>query len=356
MSSRYSTMKIFHFAEKLDSLLPEVAEIQPPIHIRIKPTNVCNHHCWYCAYRTPELQLGKDMVIRDQIPREKMAEIVADVAALGVKAVTFSGGGDPFVYPYLLETARRLADSPVRFASLTNGARLCGEVAEVFAHNATWVRVSIDGWDDESYAKYRNTKIGEFSKVVQNIEAFARLGGGCHLGVSVIVDRGNAGHVLELVRRLKDAGVASAKVSPCIVSNDRSETNAYHANISSIVEEQIRRAKEELAGDGFDIHNAYHAQLTTFAKEYSWCPYLQILPVIGADLNVYSCQDKAYNLDSGLIGSIKDRRFADFWMADKSKFFRIDPSRDCNHHCVAHAKNQSVFGYLEADPDHLGFV
>ena len=44
-------------------------------------------------------------------------------------------------------------------------------------------------------------------------------------------------------------------------------------------------------------------------KDYTWCPYLQILPVIGADLNIYPCQDKAYNLEHGLVGTIRNQRF-----------------------------------------------
>ena len=83
---------------------------------------------------------------------------------------------------------------------------------------------------------------------------------------------------------------------------------------------------------------------------------MQILPVIGADLNIYSCQDKAYNFDCGLIGSIQEVRFKDFWFSGKDKFFKIDPSSDCVHHCVADAKNRLVHEYLEADPEHLGFV
>jgi radical SAM protein with 4Fe4S-binding SPASM domain len=75
-------------------------------------------------------------------------------------------------------------------------------------------------------------------------------------------------------------------------------------------------------------------------KEYTWFPYSQILPVIGADLNIYPCQDKAYNLEEGLVGSIKEQRFKDFWFSDKNQFFKINPSLHCNHHCVANLKNK----------------
>ena len=78
------------------------------------------------------------------------------------------------------DSARRVAGygSPVAFAALTNGARLTGKTAEVFARNARWVRVSMDGWDAKSYAEHRGVSLSEFDKVdpaaiQQNAAAYA---------------------------------------------------------------------------------------------------------------------------------------------------------------------------------------
>ena len=350
-------MKIFHFKDKVDSLPKDNLLIMPPVHIRIKPTNVCNHNCSYCAYRVGNLQLGKDMNVRDFIPKEKMLEVIQDLKVMGVKAVTFSGGGEPFCYPYLLDVVLKLIESKISFASLTNGALLSGKIAEVFANYATWVRISIDGWNDASYAKYRGVKEGEFSRVLNNIKQFKKYRGACYLGVSVIVNKDNAVHIYDLVRLLRDAGVDSVKISPCIVSNNGLKNNNYHNSVFKIVRNQISKAKKECSKEGkFEIFDAYHTQLESFAKPYKWCPYLQILPVIGADLNIYPCQDKAYNLDEGLIGSIKKQSFKSFWFSDKKKFFKVNPSRVCNHHCVANEKNRMILDYLGADKEHLCFV
>ena len=356
MGLLYTKMKIFHFKEKIDSLAQESNKILAPIHIRIKPTNVCFHNCRYCAYRVGNLQLGKDMLERDFIPKEKMMEILDDMVEMGVRSVTFSGGGDPFYYPHLLGALKRLAKMPVKFASLTNGAGLEGALAEIFAHHGSWLRISIDGWDDESYSFYRTVAKGEFTKVMSNMKNFKKLKGRCLLGVSIIVDKTNALHIYEFIKQIKDVGVDSTKVSPCIISNDGKENNLYHQPIFEQVREQIRRAQSDFVDDAFQIHDTYHELEGKFKKDYTWCPYLQILPVIGADLNIYPCQDKAYNLEEGLIGSIKDMRFKDFWFSDKNNFFKVNPAKVCNHHCVANEKNKMIFEYLNADKEHLGFV
>ena len=352
----YSKLKVFHFKEKLDSLPRKTDLILPPIHVRVKPTNVCNHNCWYCGYRVGSLQLGKDMVAKDFIPREKMFEIVDDFVEMGVKSITFSGGGEPFCYPYLLEVIKKLAETPVKFAAITNGSRLEGETAKVFARHGTWIRVSMDGWDSSSYASYRGVSKNEFNKVINNLKNFNKIGGACYLGVVIVIGKNNVSHVYEMIKLLKSTGVNSVKLSPCVVNNEGEKSNEYHRSYSEVVEEQIKRAVKKFKSKDFEIFNAYHDQLTTFNKNYAWCPYMQINPVIGADLNVYSCHDKAYNIKGGMICSIKKQRFRDAWSLNKSKFFKIKPSVHCKHHCVVNEKNKMILEYLDIDEGHLEFV
>ena len=108
----------------------ETGTAEAPIHVRIKPINVCNHHCWYCAYKAEDMQLGEDMYQKDQIPEDKMMEIVEDLINMKVKAVTFSGGGEPFLYKPLLKVSKKLIDGGIQIASLTNGSKLEGELVE----------------------------------------------------------------------------------------------------------------------------------------------------------------------------------------------------------------------------------
>jgi MoaA/NifB/PqqE/SkfB family radical SAM enzyme len=353
---KYTKLKIFHFQDKLDSLPKDNNDIKAPIHIRIKPTNVCAHNCWYCAYRADNLQLGQDMVIKDYIPHDKMMEIIDDCVDMGVKAVTFSGGGDPFYYKYLEETLDKLVASPIQFASLTNGAKLEGRVAELFAKHGEWLRVSIDGWDAKSYAEYRGIKETEFDKVITNMTNFKKIGGKCSLGVSFIIDQKNCEHIYDFVKLIKSTGADSIKISPCIVSNDGRENNLYHKPIFDLVKKETAKAIADFVDDSFEIYDSYHLLEEKFDKDYDWCPYMQVLPVIGANQCIYPCQDKAYNDDNALIGSIKDVSFKEFWYSDKNKFFTVNPSCHCDNHCVANDKNKMILEYLNVDKEHLGFV
>ena len=354
MGSIYSNLKFMHYTDHIAALRER--RVVAPVHIRIKPINRCNHNCWYCAYRVRNLQLGEEIDYKDRIPEDKMNEIVDDLIEMGVKAVTFSGGGEPLLYKPLPEVVKRLVEGGVRVATLTNGSNLKGKAADAFAKYGTWVRVSTDAWDAASFAKSRGVGEGEFARLLKNLKDFSARGSKCVLGVSFIVDKNNCGHLYDACLLLKNAGVSHVKFSGVVVSNSGEENNKYHAGIREIVTGQIERA-QELEDDHFSIINHYHELDERFQKNYNICPYLMFLTVIGADCTVYTCQDKAFT-QSGTLGSIKDRRFRDFWFSgeNRQRLFGLDPSKECAHHCVSHAKNMAILDMLTIDPDHGVFV
>jgi radical SAM protein with 4Fe4S-binding SPASM domain len=81
------------------------------------------------------------------------------------------------------------------------------------------------------------------------------------------------------------------------------------------------------------------------------------MTVVGADQNVYNCQDKAYT-EFGRMGSIAETTFGEFWFSDKyQKFLKsFNPSESCAHHYLSHAKNLALHDYLSLDQNHLNFV
>lgn len=354
MARLYSNLKFMQFPDRLQAL--REGRLVSPVHVRIKPINRCNHSCWYCAYRADGLQLGEDMNLNDRIPTAKMFELVEDLIAMDVKAVTFSGGGEPLLYKELPEAVRQLARAGIKVAALTNGSNLKGAMADAFAEHGTWLRVSLDAWDNASYSRSRGAPDGAFDRLLENLRAFAGRGSPCVLGASLIVGHDNAPHIAEVCALLKDAGVGHVKISGAVVANDVAENNRYHAAIAPLVADGIAAASR-LGGTGFRIVDHYHELEALFAKEYRTCPFQQFLTVIGADCRVYTCQDKAYN-ESGCLGSIRDTRFRDFWTSQETarRVYGLDPSRDCAHHCIAHHKNLMLHEYLSIDPDHGCFV
>jgi wyosine [tRNA(Phe)-imidazoG37] synthetase (radical SAM superfamily) len=193
MATYYSLLKFLHFKDQIEGL--KQGKIVAPVHIRVKPTNHCNHNCSYCGYRADNLDLGDEMVEKDSIPAKRMLSSAHEFVSMGVKAVTFSGGGEPLLYKPLPDVIEILAAGGVRVASLTNGFNLKGHVADAFVKHGTWVRISLETWDDESYVKSRGAKARDFSRLIENIRAFTARDTQCVLGVSLIVGQDNHQHI-----------------------------------------------------------------------------------------------------------------------------------------------------------------
>lgn len=350
----YSGLKFIGFAKQLASL--QQGMITEPVHVRIKPTNRCGHQCWYCAYRANHLELGETMSAKDQIPQEKMFEIIDDLASMAVKAVTFSGGGEPLSYPAIGESILRLAKANIKVGVLTHGALMKDPLTEILTQHATWVRISIDAWDDASYAAIRRVKHGEFSQVINNMKNFSKMGGNCTLGACFVITAENHHHLYDICALLKDVGVKHVKLSAVIVANEAAENTRYHDAIRQTTLEQLEKA-QELEDDSFQLIHHYNDLTNRFAILFRQCAYLRFVTVIGADCNVYTCHDKAYN-PLGLLGSIRDRSFKQFWFSEENKqrILNFDPRASCHHHCMAQKINEMIQHYVDTDPDHATFV
>jgi sulfatase maturation enzyme AslB (radical SAM superfamily) len=229
----------------------------------------------------------------------------------------------------------------IKLGLLTNGVLLEGALGKVCTDCCTWIRISMDGWDPISYAEYRRCKPSDYDKLLNNIISADKKS--CTIGVNIIVDKKNAPHLADMIMKLHYTGVRSIKLSPCISSNDAAVNKAQHAGVAEIVNEQLKMVPNDV-----NVYNSYHLELDGFQKSYTWCPYIQILPIIGADQNVYVCHDKAYNND-GILGSIKDQTFRKMWTNGKEKFYKINPAIHCDHHCVTDNTNKMLLEYLAVE-------
>ena len=352
----YSNLKIFSFPEKLTSIKDRT--LSPPIYVRIKPTNICNHSCWYCGYQAnPNMSMGDNVDLKEVIPPEKLHEICDDLIKMGTKAVTFTGGGEPLVYPKIDQFITKLIDGGISVAVITNGANLKGRIASSLAGRASWVRVSMDGWDNASYIKYRQSKDGEFDKIVQNLREFSLQKAETKLSVAFNVDKDNYHKIYEFASLMKSIKIDTLKFTGVVVYDSFEENSAYHAPFATLAIDQIEKAKAEFEAYGFEVENVYKVQNTRYLKSYSRCYFSEFLTVIGADQMVYACHDKAYTT-GGELGSIKDRSFSDFWTSADARqaIDKINPKLHCLHHCTADGKNRLLDEFVNIDQDHIAFT
>ncbi len=350
----YSNLKIFAHARALNDIGEGKRVV--PIYIRIKPTNLCNHKCYYCSYADSELGLRDSVNRKDQISWEKMQEIIADLADMGVKAVTFSGGGEPLVYPYIVEAMQKVLDAGIDLSIITNGQMLRDERAKVLAR-AKWVRVSFDSANAETYAKVRKLPLEAFDEVCDNIRRFSQIKqDNCELGINFVINHENANQVYDMAKMVKKLGVNHIKYAARVTK----DLFAYHEPFKQAVIEQLHRTKEELEDENFKVINKYEGDFDSallFHRCYSKCYVNRIFTVIAADSKVYFCHDKAY-VNDGVVGDLCNRSFKELWFAEDiiKRYQEFDAQKECNHHCVYDDRNELLNTFYSLDRNHINFI
>ena len=350
----YSNLKIFAHSQVLNDI--GEGKRVAPVYIRIKPTNYCNHKCYYCSYADSALGLRDSVNKQDQIPWEKMKEIIIDIADMGVKAVTFSGGGEPLVYPYIVETMQKVLEAGIDLSVITNGQNLKGERAEVLK-NAKWVRVSFDAANAETYAKVRQLPSEAFCEVCDNIRQFARIKQcNCELGVNFVINHENSDQVYKMAELVKDLGVNHIKYTARITK----DLFEYHEPFKEDAIRQIHQAQKDFECKGFKVINKYEGDFESamvFHRCYGTCYINNIFTVIAADSKVYFCHDKAY-LKDGCVCDLKHQSFQEGWNSEAvtHKFKEFDAKKICGQHCVYDSRNVLINSYLDMDMNHVNFI
>jgi MoaA/NifB/PqqE/SkfB family radical SAM enzyme len=293
-----------------------------------------------------------------KIPYEKCIEILEDCKEMGVKAIQFTGGGEPTTHPDHPKIFQKVIDLGMDLALITNGAILKPDVIETLVH-AKWVRVSVDAGTPETYSHIRSIKKERFNDTLKNIsrlvDAKAKSADTDLLvGVGYVVDQNNFGEIHKLAKIVSEMGVDNIRIGAIFTPKGFK----YYDGIYSTIVEQIQRTKDDFQSDNFTIFDAFKDRIDDLVHEspdYNNCGYMHFDTYIGGDLKVYSCCNNAYSTH-GEMGSINNQSFKEFWNSDEKKLaYNSLKALDCER-CMFNAKNKFINYLLAEDPVHVNFV
>ena len=351
--TEYSDLKILCHPEKVKDIIE--GRRTAPIYVRIKPTNICNQKCYYCAYANDEAVNNREVDRRVSIPWDKLQEVIEDLAQMGTKAVTFTGGGEPLCYPHIEDAIRMVRERGIDYSMISNGQALFGPVIHELAH-AKWVRISLDSGNADTYQRIRGVKT--YEKVIENVTEFARVKADtCVLGINFVVTSDNFDQVYEVCKVAHRIGVNNIKFAPLMLKEGMAE---YHSKIKANVSSQIEQAKRDFEGTRFHIIDKYDFDPSVegdFEKQYSNCCIKQIFTVIAADSKVYFCHQRAYTPE-GVIGDISKQSFREMWFSEETtnRFNTMDAKKECNFRCVFEERNQLLNSLVNMDKNHINFI
>lgn len=340
-----------------------------PVLIEINLTNYCNEACRWCISMyshqgnpgmTPDekrirlVRLDESPAMSGHPERRRGLDIsvlgsfLRQAQAKGLRAVTWSGGGEPTTHPGFPELVRTTTECGLEQGLMTNGFFPDGYVPMI-GQNLRWVRVSLDTIDRNRY--HEQKAVDAFPKVVNNIRNLLRHP--AQVGINMNLAEWNADEILPMARWCRDEGVGYFQIRPVLgLPFDMARTAAYRtqprldwARLKPQLEEAEQLSTETFrVAISWDKFEDVNDPTGNFGRTYSKCLYHYLCCVLNADGDLCVCMyhlgDRAFS-----FGNIYEQTAAEIWSGPKRREVigmctsRLDLS-SCQVCCKGHEINK----------------
>lgn len=245
--------KILYFLKECDRIV--VNNWQPPVTFEIDASNYCQNDCGFCMFA---FHLKTNRV---HLPMGLYYKALNSFRHMGVKSITFTGGGEPLMNPNINKMIHLALKDNMRVGLVTNGI-LLPEILDI-APRLEYVRVSIDSATRETYKKVKGKDY--FIKVCNNIMEL--IDQGCVVGISFVVTQDNKHEVDEFHELAMNLGVDYAQIKPELKVCD--------------METQV----EGIKGDKFFVTERYNIDSSSMLQ----CRIAGLIGILGATGKLYYC-------------------------------------------------------------------
>ncbi len=343
----YSPYKAAHHTKRIEDL--RAGKLIYPTQVQIDLTNECNHHCLFCFYRYPE---NSNKLY--SIDTDRMLELLDEFVELGIPAIHFTGGGEPFKHKDIYSILEKTVENDIEFALVTNGTLIDLDKIDLI-NECTWIRLSLDAATAHTYSITQGISEEDFHKVMKLIDMLVGYGTSI-VGLSFVANPINYTEIIDFVKMAKRLKVDNVRFS---VACTPKGVNLYQ-NIWSNIEALIKEAKEFQDGHFkvFDLITDRLENLDIQKKEITSCGYQHFTTVIGADSNVYPCCMLKYN-PAAILGNIYEGTFKEICMGEKrtawldSDYLKVICDKNP---CWMGVKNQFLNYLTEQKPLHANFI
>lgn len=302
-------MKLLRHSDKVSAML--AGEVVYPISVEMDLSNVCNHNCPWCSYNGFRQE---NWVTFDGA---RVLSLLMELAEVGVKSVTFTGGGEPLVHKQAAEIFETCAHLGMQFGVVTNGRRLEGAVVDVLAKHATFVRVSLDAGTTQTHQMLHGTAMPEYTRILGNMTKLRKAAGDrLTIGASFCVFDVNRGEISRAAAKVKATGANYLEVRPVFPTEWRGGGfgNPLTGEYVEEARTNLQAAKDVYDGDGFRVIGMIQRfdQVFDKRKSYDTCRIGPLTTVINADGYIYHCCIQR-GMPAFRAGSVLAQSFKDVW-------------------------------------------
>lgn len=328
----------------------------------LKPTVFCYHRCPYCdlrqdyyrdmvADRKRALPIAAGSGTRRQpnpghMPLDLALRTIDEAAALGMEELQLSGG-DPLLYPHLIEVIQAAKRHPGVFVLMNSVGTgvTAGKASRIIEAGLGAWNFSVDTLDPALYEQLRGVR-GSLAVIMKAIETVQKAGASFpefRINYMTVITRHNFRGIPELVAHCVDAGVASI-----YLMNVYGDTSGQ----SLLSEEEIREFRDQTVPQMLAIlktkntpqivqDNAAEVLASFFSRENPDTSYARGIYWPDKETVRDACRVPGYYsliepdgrvlpcclveiAHQGEVGNVMDRPLADVWTGEEFERFRRD--------------------------------
>jgi len=350
-----------------------------PVLIEINPSNRCNQACRWCISgnthlsnpaMTPEERaerlraIAMSPVISGYPDREgglvfsNLTRFLLEARAMGLKAVTWSGGGEPTTYNRILDAVQEAANAGLEQGLMTNGLYPSSYVPVLGTH-LRWLRVSLDTLDAEKYAYHKRSD--GLAAVLRNIEQVVRYP--ARVGINMNLAPWNVGEMRAMAEWSRDVGASYFQVRPTLgLPFELRDNEPYREQPRLEWLHKVRpllQEVESIRSEGFRVCVSWDKfkdlEDPNFGRSYQQCLAHHFVCVLNADGDLCVCM---YHLGDNRFsfGNIYEQSVADIWYGQKRQQVlelcneQLD-LETCQVCCKGHEINKFLHLANNTDPD-----
>lgn len=337
-----SSKILFHYGKMLEEV-SKGKEDFTPVAIEIHPTAVCNHRCIHCSYKERNEN-------RSSLSQKVMKQLIESIILMKIRAVYFSGGGEPTLYPGLADYIEKLYDNGVEVSLITNAS--CFEEAGMIpiAGKLNYIAISVPAVDEKTFETITGTlNLEKVLSLPSKIKAYHRENSPI-LGSRIVLTNKNYKYVKDFLLVIKQRGFDYALFK--IVRD-------YEDNGQGLSKEEEEYLKKEISecknfNDDFtNLNSVFNYRKQPEFKYKCWVNQFGLLANVSTDGGVYP-NIVEIDKEDFCIGNLYEISLEKMWNSQQHKKVKEKSNQkwlngECRN-CRAISYNQIINSLNQAMP------
>lgn len=348
--------KVLFHSDKINELRT-TGNTSAPVNVEIDLSNRCSHGCSWChfAYTHTKGPLANKrnkpdgaILGGDLMDYNLISSILRQLEMERVKSITWTGGGEPTLYPDFDNVVEYAAFLGLDQGLYTHGGHIDAERAALLKEKLTFVYVSLDECTPEDFAASKG--VNRFNNVLAGINHLVAAEGKATIGVGFLLHRGNYNKVDDMVKLGEELGVDYVQFRP-IINYEQAAPNQLVEDVQWI-NGAINNLRKH-AGNPKVVTDTWRFEMYRDwnGHNYKTCNWSAMQTVITPNGKVWRCTNKREHSDA-LLGDLTVDDFQTIWKRSGGPCTVND---GCRVMCRGHISNITLDAVL-IEPHHPNFI